>query len=320
MTPSTNGRMTRHTRRQAIHAGIGLGTGMMLNQGAMRPALAQATPEASSGANDGYANAAALVDAAWVEDHRTDPSVVVVGFMPLDEFERAHIPGSAQIDYPELEVIDTSDASIADWRDEVGRLLGDLGITPDSTVVAYDEGTLFAARLWWILRYLGHENVTVLNGGMPAWRELGIEPAAGAAGPVATPVPYSGDPQPDRLAQMQEVESILDDSAVAIVDARTPQEYVDGHIPGAVNLNYPLNALPDPPKLWKPADELLAMYEEIGVTPDLYVIPYCSTGVRSAVTAFTLHLIGYEDVALYTGSWLEWGADPDTPKAEGDQA
>lgn len=320
MTQSTNAYATRHTRRQTIHAGIGLGTGMMLNQGAMRPALAQATPEASSGANNGYANAEALVDAAWVENNRDDPSVVVVGFMPLDEFERGHIPGSAQIDYPALEVTDTSDASIADWRDEVGRLLGDLGITPDSTVVAYDEGTLFAARLWWILRYLGHENVTVLNGGMPAWRELGIEAATGPADSPAATKSYAGDPHPDRLAQMQEVESILDDDAVAIVDARTPEEYVEGHIPGAVNLNYPLNALPDPPKLWKPADELLAMYEEVGVTPDLQVIPYCSTGVRSAVTIFTLHLIGYENIALYTGSWMEWGADPDTPKTEGDQA
>lgn len=112
---------------------------------------------------------------------------------------------------------------------------------------------------------------------------------------------------------------VLDDPDVVILDARTPEEYAEGHIPGAVNLNFPLNAAPDPPKFYKPADELEAMYTDIGATPDNLVIPYCASGVRSAVTSFTLHLLGYEDVALYTGSWLEWGEDPETPKTEGNE-
>ncbi len=111
----------------------------------------------------------------------------------------------------------------------------------------------------------------------------------------------------------------LEVANAVILDARKLEEYAEGHIPGAVNINFPLNAAPEPPKFWKPASELRALYEEAGVTPDKRVIPYCASGVRSAVTAFSLHLIGYEQLALYTGSWLEWGENPDTPKATGDQ-
>lgn len=312
---------TRSTRRQAIHACINLGVCMTLAPGATNDAVAQGTPSGPAGVSGGYANAGSLVDAAWVEQNRSDASVVVVGFMPPEEFARGHIPGSVQIDFPELEVIDTSDASIADWHIEVGSLLGNLGITPDSTVVAYDAGSLFAARLWWILNYLGHERAAVLNGGLTAWQEAGYPTETGPVDALTVELePYRGHAHPDRLAQMDEVRAALDDDSIALVDARTRDEYTEGHIPGAVNLNYPLNALPEPSRRWKPASELSAMYEEIGVTPELHVIPYCSTGVRSAVTAFTLHLIGYDDVALYTGSWLEWGADPDTPKEMGDQS
>ncbi len=111
----------------------------------------------------------------------------------------------------------------------------------------------------------------------------------------------------------------LEVANAVILDVRKLEEYAEGHIPGAVNINFPLNAAPEPPKFWKPVSELRALYEEAGVTPDKLVIPYCASGVRSAVTAFSLHLIGYEQLALYTGSWLEWGENPDTPKATGEQ-
>jgi thiosulfate/3-mercaptopyruvate sulfurtransferase len=131
--------------------------------------------------------------------------------------------------------------------------------------------------------------------------------------------PYEGTPHEDRLAQMDEVLAAIGDDTTVLVDARTPDEYAKGHIPGAVNVNYPRNAAANPPNRYEPAERLLAMYREMGVTPDRSVIPYCSSGVRSAVTAFSLWLIGFERVALYTGSWQEWGANPDTPKTEGDQ-
>lgn len=104
---------------------------------------------------------------------------------------------------------------------------------------------------------------------------------------------------------------------VVVLDVRPELEYAAGHIPGAVHVEFTTNALPDAPKFWKPAAELRALYEAAGVTPDQRVIPYCTTGVRSAVTYFTLGLLGYDDVALFTGSWAEWSAHPELPKATG---
>jgi len=262
-----------------------------------------------------------LIDADRLAGFQSDPATILVGFMPDEDFAKDHIPGSVQLDWPVLEVTDTSDESIARWHEQISQTLASLGITRDRPVVAYDAGTLFAARLWWILHYLGHEDNHVINGGLAAWQQTANETAtvatpATAASPAARS--FQAAPRAGVLSQLDEVRASLDDPGVAIVDARTPEEYAAGHIPGAVNINYPRNAQPETPMFWKPQDELRAMYEEVGVTPEKRVIPYCSTGVRSAVTFFTLRLIGYRDVGLYTGSWKEWGDRPDTPKTAGD--
>jgi thiosulfate/3-mercaptopyruvate sulfurtransferase len=197
-----------------------------------------------------------------------------------------------------------------------------LGITPAHEVITYDPGTLFAARVWWVLSYLGHDRVSVLHGGVAAWDDAGGD--VGQGDPTAEPViaadaPYQSVPRPEMLAQLDQVRDALGDPTVAIVDARAPEEYAAGHIPGAVNLNYVRNAEAEPPRRWLPAAELLAMYEMIGVTPDKLVIPYCTSGVRSAVSFFTLQLLGYPNVALFTGSWQEWSARSDHPVTTGDQ-
>jgi thiosulfate/3-mercaptopyruvate sulfurtransferase len=106
---------------------------------------------------------------------------------------------------------------------------------------------------------------------------------------------------------------------VVLVDARTAEAFADGHIPGAIDIEFTRNAQPDPPKVWKSASELRAMYEDAGVTPDKTVIPYCTTGVRSAATYFTLRLLGYENVRLFTGSFKEWSSHPELPVTTGDR-
>ncbi len=282
-------------------------------------AAAEGTPTASAMRASGYAHPEWLVDPAWLEGHLTDPAVRVVALTPADAFARGHVPGAAQIDWPDLEVTDTSDPSIERWRGEVEGKLTALGLEPGLTVVMYDDGTLWAARLWWVLDQLGHADKRILNGGLAAWTAAGGALETGASRVAPAAAPYRGTPNTANLAILEDVRAALDDPAVALVDARTATEYADGHIPGAVHLEFVANAVPAAPKVWKGAEELRALYAGLGVTSDKTVIPYCTTGVRSAVTYFTLRLIGYERVALYTGSWAEWSRHPELPRTTGDR-
>lgn len=304
-------RLISITRRHLVGGSVAVAAGF-----AIGGAGAQ-TPVASPAA--GFAQPESLVGVDWLAAHRDDTGLLLVALMPEPEFEEAHIGASFRIDWPALEVVDTSDAGIAAWETSVRERIGDLHIVPESRVVVYDNGTLFAARLWWLLRYLGHDDVRVVDGGLPAWRAAGHEVETG---PVAMTLdkrpPYPGISDSSVLAQRDEVLAALDDPDTVLVDARTPEEYAEGHIPGAININYPQNAGGDPP-MWKPADALRELYASAGVTPDRRVIPYCSSGVRSAVTAYTLWLVGYPRVALYTGSWNEWRDLPDAPISTGDQ-
>ena len=287
------------------------GAGTILAHGTP-PAIPGATPAAN-----GYAHPEWLVDAAWVEEHRDDPEVRVVALTPADEFARGHIPGAARIDWPELELTDTSAEAVARWRGDVETMLTALGVAPEQTVVVYDGGTLWAARVWWVLDQFGHADKRILNGGFAAWIAAGGEVETGPARVAPAASPYRGTPHDDALATLDEVAASLDDPDVVRIDARTADEYAAGHIPGAVNVNFPQNAAPELPKVWKSAEELRTLYAAVGVTPDRRVIPYCTTGVRSAVTYFTLRLIGFERAELFTGSWAEWSAHPELPQTTG---
>jgi thiosulfate/3-mercaptopyruvate sulfurtransferase len=250
----------------------------------------------------------------------SDPPVVVAVTDP-DSFAAGHIDGAVRIDWPDLELPATTPDVIAAWESVVRGQLAALGISPATPVAIYDGGTLFAARLWWVLDYLRHGQKAILDGGLPAWTAASLPvvvagESAGTATAAASPVPdpYPTPADPTRLATRDQVMAALGDPGVLLVDARQPDEYAAGHIPGAINLPYRSNALPEDPKTYLPADDLRALYAAVGVTPDRLVIPYCSTGVRSAVTWVALRQAGFPDVALYSGSWNEWGADPETPK------
>lgn len=308
---------TSLNRRALVQGTMTIAAGIALGATPFRDATAQQI--LGTGRPAGYTNGSALVSVETLRAMQiVDTDLVLVNVLLPDATDLAYIPGSIALVIPELAVVDTSDASIEGWHQAIQARLGELGITPESTVVAYDNDTLFSARLWWVLHYLGHENAHVLDGGISAWQAAGQDVVMEAMEPAAAD-PYPGTPNGDLLAQKDEVLAAIEAGDSVMLDARVLEEYAEGHIPGAVNLNFPLNATTESPKMYKPAEELLAMYEEIGVTPDRHIVPYCATGVRSAVTAFALHLIGFENVALYTGSWAEWGEDPDAPVTTGEE-
>lgn len=210
-------------------------------------------------------------------------------------------------------------------REEFAARLRAWGVNGDTQIVAYDaQGGQFAARLWWLARWLGHEAVAVLDGGWPAWL------AAGGPVETATPppaVPGSFAPQASRVAlrTADDVRAALSDPSQLLLDARLPERYrgeqepidpVAGHIPGALNRPWTQNLGAD--QRFKPAaalrDEYAALLRE---RPPAAVTHQCGSGVTACHNVLAMTVAGLPGAALYAGSWSEWIADPARPVARG---
>lgn len=209
------------------------------------------------------------------------------------------------------------------WRARVQSL----GIAPDTQVVAYDDaGGMMAARLWWLLRWIGHQAVAVLDGGMQAWVALGLPVETGV--PVTAGVPASQLPHGAPLAVPVGCDDVLRNLAsreCLVVDARSPDRYrgenetldpVGGHIPGAVNRFFRDNL--DADGRFKPAAQLRTEWLALlgGHAPER-VIHQCGSGVTACHNLLAMEYAGLAGSRLYPGSWSEWCCDPARPVATG---
>lgn len=272
----------------------------------------------------GYAHPEVLVDTAWVADHLNDPNVRIV---ESDEdvllYETGHIPGAVKIDW----VTDLNDPVIRDYLDSerFAELAASKGISNDTTVVFYgDKHNWWATYAFWVFKLFGHKDARILNGGRAKWiaegRELSRETPTYPRGHYVAPPRNDAAIRAFRDQVLEYVKKRPSD--VALVDVRTPQEYSGerthmpeypqegalraGHIPTAVNIPWAQAVRED--STFKSAEELRALYESKGVTPDKDVIAYCRIGERSSHTWFVLtYLLGYPRVRNYDGSWTEWG-------------
>ena len=268
-----------------------------------------------------YANPDALVDTGWLADHLEDPAVRIID---VDEdtaaYDKGHIPGAIGWHW----FNDLHDPLRRDFIDQAGltELLRKAGVNRDTTVVLYSgNNNWFAAYAYWLLRYLGFDNVKLLDGGRQKWevesRELRTEVPSYPLGDVE----LGGPVRRELRAFRDDVLSKL--GAAAFVDVRSPEEYrgeklapdhlpqeqaqVPGHIPEAVNVTWSKAANED--GTFKSADELRALYEGQGITGDRETVAYCRIGERSSHTWFVLReLLGYDQVKNYDGSWTEYGS------------
>ena len=193
------------------------------------------------------------------------------------------------------------------------------GIDDDTQVIAYDaQGGMFAARLWWMLRWVGHEAVAVLDGGLPAWTSLGMPLSTD----VPTPAP-GGIAQHAPLTRTVSAEDLLGQTQLKVLDARAPDRFrgenetldpVGGHIPGAANRFFKDNLLAD--GRFKPATQLRSEFGALLSDPATAVMQ-CGSGVTACHNLLALEVAGLKGAALYPGSWSEWCADPARPVATG---
>jgi thiosulfate/3-mercaptopyruvate sulfurtransferase len=201
------------------------------------------------------------------------------------------------------------------------EVFGALGIAPGIQVVAYDDANgMIAARLWWMLRYMGHDAVAVLDGGWQAWGRAGKAAEGGVR--IARPVRFTGEPRSERLRTLDELEPARE----RLVDARDAARFrgevepIDkraGHIPGARNHAFPRNLAADG-RFLAPARLRDAFTDSLGTLPDCTTVHYCGSGVSACHNVLAQVHAGLPEPRLYCGSWSEWSRDPQRAAATGE--
>ncbi len=284
-----------------------------------------------------YANPDALVTTEWLAANLDTPGVKVVDashYAPKmdrnarEEFEESHIPGAVFLDIDTVADTSTGLPHMVPTAEAFAEAVGALGIGNGDRVICYDGTGVAsaAARVWWMFRLFGHDKVAVLDGGLPKWFREDRPLAEGAATP--TPTSFTATLRPTLLRTRDQVQANVDSGAELLVDGRPAQRFagggeenypvlVAGHVPGSVNL--PFLDLVDPREMtFHDATTLQQAFTEAGVDFARPVVTSCGSGVTACVLNLGAYLLGHEQVALYDGSWAEWGNHPELPRVDGE--
>ncbi|HSG30402.1 MAG TPA: sulfurtransferase [Thermodesulfobacteriota bacterium] len=277
-----------------------------------------------------YPNSDILVSPAWLSEHLDDPNIVIVDCpWAADAYTKAHIPGAVcRPGHCYLKSTDShGNMSIfLQNESEFEKLCGELGIGADSTVVVYDEwGSIFATRLWWMLKFYGHTNAKVLDGGWQGWVDAGY-PVSYKKPEVSASSDFKVTAYPELLIELDELKQNYSNDNWQVLDVRSEDEYNGkaahgnkrvGHVPGAIHLEWNrfLNNSTDSEAVrnFKSAEQIQALLDGSGVDKNKIIATHCQAAVRATFGAFVLELMGYPPAKVYDGSMAEWANLDDTP-------
>ncbi len=276
-----------------------------------------------------------LVSTDWLASHLKDPDLRIfdgswhlpnAGRDPVTEYHAGHIPGARFFDIDEISDLTSDMPHMAPPPEKFMSRMRALGVGDGHQVVVYDSAGLFsAARVWWLFRLMGQNNIAVLDGGLPKWvaEERPLEDLP----PVIRDRHMTARLQNNLVKDVTQVSAAIKLRDRQIVDARSHARFIgeapepreglrSGHMPGA--LNVPYTDLLNDDATMKSTDELRKIFEAAGVDLGRPVITTCGSGVTAAVLSLALERLGHKDHALYDGSWAEWGAFSTLPIATGD--
>lgn len=280
-----------------------------------------------------YTNPESLVSTDWLAEHMSAPDVRAVDaswFMPGSdrdpkaEYAACHIPGAVFFDVDEIADTDTSLPHMLPSPEKFSSRVRKLGLGDGVRIVIYDSngGYMAAHRVWWTFRTFGHDDVAVLDGGLPKWLAEGRD--VRDLPPIPKERHFTASQNNFLVRSRDQVFANLESKREQVVDARSPGRFggvepeprvklSSGHVPGS--LNVPFNAVLDMQHFgtMRPAREISAVFEGAGVDVKGPIITTCGSGITASVLAFALHLIGASDVAVYDGSWTEWAGDAANP-------
>ena len=277
-----------------------------------------------------------LVSTQWLSDNLNSPGLVILDSSVFIDFKdgqmasrsgkenylAGHIPGARFADLKDkLSATHPTFEFVMPSPDEFAKELGELGVSNDSRVVIYStDNQSWSARLWWMMRWAGLEQVAILDGGLKAWKEEGRELSNQPQSFSKTEFTPSINPQ--LIADEKEVSLAISNEQIEIVDALSAGHYAGkvsmypraGHITSATNI--PMSELFQPSTHYRPIDELDLQFDG---DRNKRVITYCGGGVAASSLAFTMYRLGYKDVAVYMGSLQEWTANSENPMTLGDK-
>ena len=268
-----------------------------------------------------------LVSADWLINHLNAPDVRVLDatwFMPdagktgKKAYQAQHIPGARFFDIDDVADTDSTLPHMLPPPEKFASRARKMGLGDGHRIVCYDQnGFCASARAWWMFRVMGHDDVTVLDGGFDAWRAAG-GPLEDLPPVVTADRHFTVHMRSDLVRSLDQMKAVSQDGAMQILDSRSAERFAGaaeeprpntrrGHIPGSHNLHY-RDLIADDGRM-KSVDELKALFEKAGIDLARPIVNTCGSGVSASIEALAQAVVGVDDAAVYDGSWAEWGAE-----------